>query len=117
MIRLFFEPVKNEFVAARAVRNEMHPLKQIDLYNVDSYVVNGETSGQMIEWVKQAAANNSLLVILFHGVNGGNALNVSLPDHSRLLHYLKENEKEIWIAPMLEVAEHIRKQQTAMNNN
>lgn len=104
----FIEPLKNEFVAARAVRNQMHKLPEIDLYNVDCYVVNGESGEEMISWVKQAVATNSLLVILFHGVNGGNALNVSLPAHSGLLHYLQKNQKDIWVAPMIEVAEYIR---------
>jgi sialate O-acetylesterase len=53
---------------------------------------------------KKAIETNSLLVILFHGVGGGNALNVSLPAHKEFLQYLKQNEKDIWIAPMLEVA-------------
>ena len=55
---------------------------------------------------------NSLLVILFHGVNGGNSLNVSLEAHSRFLHFLKKNEKDIWIAPMITVADYINKYQS-----
>ena len=109
----FMEPLKNEFVAARAVRNQMHKLPEIDLYNVDCYVVNGESAEQMISWVKQAVATNSLLVILFHGVNGGNALNVSLPAHSQLLHYLQQNQKDVWIAPMILVADYISAHQSA----
>src|SRR5439155_9288841 len=83
-------------------------INEVDLYNVDCYVVNGETGEQMIEWVKKAMETNSLLVILFHGVDGGNSLNVSLSAHSRLLHFLKENEKDIMIAPMITVAEYIK---------
>src|SRR5258705_408517 len=104
----YINAMKDDFVAARAVRNEMHKINEIDLYNVDCYVVNGETGAQMIEWVKKAIETNSLLVILFHGVDGGNSLNVSLPAHSQLLHFLKENEKDIMIAPMITVAEHIK---------
>lgn len=104
----FMNAMKNDFIAARAVRNEMHKINEVDLYNVDCYLVNGETGAQMIEWVKQAMKTNSLLVILFHGVEGGNSLNVSLPAHSQLLHFLKDNEKDILIAPMLTVAEHIK---------
>src|SRR6476620_3694731 len=63
----FIEPLKNEFVAARAVRNQMHQLPEIDLYNLDCYIVNGESADQMIGWVRQAVSSNSLLVILFHG--------------------------------------------------
>jgi len=104
----FINAMKDDFVAARAVRNEMHKINEIDLYNVDCYVVNGETGSQMIEWVKKAMETNSLLVILFHGVDGGNSLNVSLAAHSQLLHFLNENENDILIAPMITVAEHIK---------
>jgi sialate O-acetylesterase len=108
----FMDLLKNDFIAARAVRAEMHKINQIDLYNIDCYVVNGETSDQMEQWVKQAMDNNALLVILFHGVGGGNALNVSLTDHRKFLSFLKQNEKDIWIAPMMEVAEHIKSYQS-----
>lgn len=105
----FINAMKNDFVAARAVRNQMHTINEIDLYNVDCYMVNGQTGAQLIDWAKKAIETNSLLVILFHGVGGGNALNVSLPAHREFLQYLKKNQKDIWIAPMLEVAEFVKK--------
>lgn len=108
----FIDLLKNDFIAARAVRAEMHRINQIDLYNIDCYLVNGETSSQMEQWVKQAMDNNALLVILFHGVGGGNGLNVSITEHRKFLSFLKQNEKDIWIAPMKEVAEHIKKYQS-----
>jgi peptidoglycan-N-acetylglucosamine deacetylase len=104
----FINGMKNDFVAARAVRNQMHKINEVDLYNVDCYMVNGETGAQMIDWAKKAIETNSLLVILFHGVGGGNGLNVSLPAHREFLQYLKKNEKNIWIAPMVKVAEYIK---------
>lgn len=104
----FINAMKDDFVAARAVRNQMHKINEIDLYNVDCFVVNGETGEQMIEWAKKAMETNSLLVVLFHGVNGGNSLNVSLAAHSQFLHFLKDNKKDIMIAPMITVAEYIK---------
>jgi|SRR5688572_4160676 len=104
----FINAMKEDFTAARAVRNQMHKINEIDLLNVDCYLVNGESAEQMIEWVKKAVETNSLLVILFHGVGGGNALDVSQPAHREFLHYLKQNEKDLMIAPMLEIAEHIK---------
>jgi sialate O-acetylesterase len=86
----------------------MHTIENVKLDDVDCFMVNGQTGQQMIEWVKRAVETNSLLVILFHGVGGGNGLNVSLPDHREFLIYLKQHEKDIWIAPMIEVAEHIK---------
>jgi peptidoglycan-N-acetylglucosamine deacetylase len=111
----FINGMKKDFVAARAVRNEMHKINEIDLYNVDCFVVNGESGEQLIEWVKKAMETNSLLVILFHGVGGGNSLNVSLPAHREFLVFLKQNQKDIMIAPMLYVAEYIRSSQQTAN--
>ncbi len=104
----FINGLKNDFVAARAVRNEMHQLNQVDLYNVDCYMVNGETAEQMNEWVTKAIETNSLLVILFHGVSGGNALNVLKEEHDKFLHFIKENEKDLWVAPLAEVATQVK---------
>jgi peptidoglycan-N-acetylglucosamine deacetylase len=107
----FINAMKKDFVAARAVRNEMHQMNEIDLYNIDCYVVNGETGPQLTDWVKKAMATNSLLVVLFHGVGGGNALNVSLSAHREFLLFLKQHENEIMIAPMIVVSDYIRSQQ------
>lgn len=104
----FIDLMKNDFVAARGVKSEMHTIDEVDLYNVDCYVANNNTALQMMEWVKKAQASNSLLVILFHGVGGGNALNVSVAEHSKFLHYLKQNEKDLWIATMMDVAEYVK---------
>jgi len=84
----FISPLKNDFVAARAVRHELHKINEIDLYNVDCYMVNGESAEQIIAWVKKAMDSQSLLVLLFHGVGGGNSLDVSIPAHRSVLQFL-----------------------------
>jgi len=104
----FIMSMKKDFVAARVVNNQMHQIKDVDLYQVDCYLVNGETSGQLIGWAKKAMETHSLLVILFHGVGGGNSLNVSLAAHRQFLQYLKQNEQNIMIATMIETADHIK---------
>lgn len=108
----FINGMKTDFVAARSVRNEMHKINEINLYDVDCYVVNNASFDDMKQWVDKAIATNSLLVILFHGVGGGNSLNVSLDDHRKILSYIKQNEKNIYNAPMLELAEYIAAWQT-----
>ena len=62
----------------------------------------------MIDLVNKAQQTHTLLVFLFHGVGGGHSINESLSAHSQLLHYLKAHEKEIWIAPMVDVAANIK---------
>ena len=103
----FINGMKKDFIAARAVRNEMHKINEVDLYNTDCYVVNNNSFEEMKQWVDKAIATNSLLIILFHGVGGGNGLDVSLDAHRKILSYIKKNEKSIYVAPMVEMAEYI----------
>jgi peptidoglycan-N-acetylglucosamine deacetylase len=107
----FYAGLQNEFVAARGVRGVLDTLGKVNLDNVDCFAMNGNTSDQMIGLVKQAMRTHTLLVFLFHGVGGGHNLNVGLREHSELLHFIKDHEKEIWVAPMAEVAEYIRSHQ------
>lgn len=103
----FIDGMKKDFVAARSVRNEMHQINEIDLYDVDCYVVNNNSFEEMKQWVDKAIATNSLLVILFHGVGGGNSLNVAIDDHRKILSYIAKNQKNIYNAPLLDVAGYI----------
>jgi peptidoglycan/xylan/chitin deacetylase (PgdA/CDA1 family) len=104
----YINPVKNLFVAARGVNPSMPKINEVDLYNAPCYMINGQTGQQLVELVKKATNENALLVFLFHGVGGEHSLNVSLDAHHELLRYLKQNQKEIWIAPMIDVAEFIK---------
>ena len=104
----FIDALKDDVVAARAVRNELEQLDDVDLYDVACYMVDGQSAEEMIAWVEKAMETRSLLVILFHGVGGGNALDVDEEEHRKLLQFIKNNEQDIWVAPMVDVANHIR---------
>lgn len=107
----YINPLKTEFVAARGVQFELLTIDKVNLFNVPCYGVNGQSGEQLVAIVKQAMQKNALLVFLFHGVGGEHSLNVSLEAHSQLLHFLKQNQKDIWIAPMIDVAEYIKNYQ------
>ena len=109
----FYEQLKNDFVAARGVTGGLQTAAQVKLDNVDCYGINGQNGQYMLDLVKQAQQSHTLLVFLFHGVGGGHSLNVDLGAHRQLLRYLKAHEKEIYIAPMVEVAEKIKAAQGA----
>lgn len=104
----FTQSIKNDFLALRSVRNEMHTIDKVNLDDVDCYLANNNTATEMKEWVDKAISSNSLLVILFHGVGGGNSLNVTKAAHRELLEYIKQKEKDIWVAPMVEIAGFIK---------
>jgi peptidoglycan/xylan/chitin deacetylase (PgdA/CDA1 family) len=103
----YVDQIKSDFVSARGTQKEMPKINAIDLYNVPSYGINGETGDQLIALVKQATNDNALLVFLFHGVGGEHNLNVSTEAHRQLLRYLKQHEDEIWVAPFLEVTQYV----------
>lgn len=104
----FMNELKNDLFGARAVRARMQKIEEINPYDFDSYMINGQTGQQLIHLVKQAVNEGKLLVFLFHGVGGEHSLDVSLEAHRALLRYLKENEKDIYIDTMLGVTEHVK---------
>lgn len=107
----FYNQLKNDFAGARGVSPGLQSAKEADLTNINCYAINGQDADYMIDLVKKAQQSHTLLVFLFHGVGGGHNINVGLQDHSKLLHYLKDHQKDIWVAPMVDVAGYIRRQQ------
>lgn len=107
--------IKKMFVAARDVNAVMQPIDEIDLFNIGSYMINGDSGDKLIALVKQAYDKQALLVFLFHGVGGEHSINVSLRAHNELLRYLKQNENDIWVAPLVEIAEYIKEYQHVNN--
>ncbi|UOB17580.1 sialate O-acetylesterase [Abyssalbus ytuae] len=103
----FIDYLKDDFTGARSVRGEMHTITEIDVYNIDSYMINGESGEQLVEMVKEAIKDQSLLVFLFHGVGGDHSLNVSASAHKQLLEYLKANQHKVWITTMKNVVNNI----------
>jgi peptidoglycan/xylan/chitin deacetylase (PgdA/CDA1 family) len=104
----FYANLRHDFAAARGVQPSMPTVDKVDLDNVPCYAMMNQSAEAMIDLVKQAIKSHGLLVFLFHGVGGGHAINEGLAEHSALLHFLKANEKDIWVAPMVEVADYIR---------
>ena len=111
----YIDSLHNDFIAARGVVGTMPTIDKVNLYDFPGYGVFNHSGEAMIEWVKEAEAKQGLLVIIFHGVGGGHSLNVSLPAHSRLLHYLKQHEKDIWTAPLVEVARFVKERKGVIN--
>ena len=107
----YYKKIENEFVGARGVQSGMQQIIEINLDDIKCYSINGQAGDYMIDLVKQAQQSRTLLVFLFHGVGGEHNLNVSLEAHRELVRYLKQNEKEIWNAPLVEVAKYIKAKQ------
>ena len=104
----FYPALRGAFAGARGVTPGLQPASAVNLDNVDCYAIQDRPASYMIDLVKQAMATHTLLVFLFHGVGGGHAINEGRAEHSALLHFLKAHEQEIWVAPMVEVADSIK---------
>jgi len=105
---MIYPHIQKDVVGARGVGAGMQTIDKVDLANIDCYGINGQNADYMINLVKRAMKTHTLLVFLFHGVGGGHSINVGLRDHSKLLHFIKDNQKDIWVAPMVDVAEHVK---------
>ncbi len=104
----YYTQVKDEFVGARGVKTGMQQLKDIDLNDIQCYMINGDSGANMINLVNKAIETKTLLVFLFHGVGGEHGINVSLEAHQKLIHYIAEHQNEIWNATLVEVARYIK---------
>ncbi|PJJ09911.1 peptidoglycan/xylan/chitin deacetylase (PgdA/CDA1 family) [Flavobacterium sp. 1] len=109
---LYYDYLKKDFVAARGVQPGFLPAKTVDLANVNSFVENRTTAAQMIAQIEEAEKAGSFIVFLFHGVGGEHALNIDWEEHQKLLLYLKNREKDIWVTTMVDLGRYIQKQQS-----
>lgn len=103
-----YEQVKKEFIGARGVSSGLHTAEEIKMDNIPCFSIQNQPASYMINLVNEAIKSHTLLVFLFHGVGGGHSINEGLAEHSQLLHYLKQHESEIWVAPMAEVAAYMQ---------
>ncbi len=106
----YVDQIKRAFLGARGVAESMQKMGEVDPYNVGAYMVNGQSGDELIRLVREAMAKNALLVFLFHGVGGEHSINVSLRDHRTLLYFLRQNETDIWVAPLREICRYVKGQ-------
>jgi len=109
----FTERIKDDFISARGVYSRFNKVENTNIWNVGAFMVSGQSGDELIELVKKAQEQKAFLVFLFHGVGGEHSINVSLEAHSQLLHYLKDHEKDIWVAPFIEITSYISDKQVS----
>ncbi len=103
----FIRDLTTKLKGGRAVRNEMHTIDQIDIYNMDGYMINNQSFEEMKSWVDRAVEQGSLLVFLFHGVGGGHRLDCKAENHRKILQYIASKKSDILVEPLVEIAKYI----------
>lgn len=103
--------IRDVFAAGRG-GSGYNTINKTDIFHIGAFGVDDKFTGeQLVEIVKKAQETGTLAVFCFHGVGGEHNTNISLNKHNTLVHYLKDNEKDIWVAPLVEIAELIRRYQ------
>ena len=101
----FVQAISDWFPAARDVVYRIEKQGEINRMEVGSFVAMNHTGEELIAQVEKVREEGGLLVFLFHGVGGEHNINVSLEAHNQLVEYLQAHEDEIWVGPLVEVAE------------
>lgn len=104
----FVAPIKKLFVGARGVIADYQAPNQVDLFDIRSVVIAGQTTEQLTAMVDDAIEAGGLLVFLFHGVGGEHPIDVALDSHNALVDYVKAKQSKLWVAPMVDVAKYVK---------
>jgi peptidoglycan/xylan/chitin deacetylase (PgdA/CDA1 family) len=94
--------ITDDFVAARGVDDKLIPFGQFDFYKTACYSIAGQDANYMIDIVKKGMKEKALVVLLFHGVGGEHGLNVENKEHQKLVAFLKQNQKDIWVTTFID---------------
>lgn len=79
----------------------------INLFDIPSMSITDEVPlEETIGYIESAMKNRSVAVFCFHGV-GGDYIVTSREYHQQIIDYLKENEDQIWVATLVEIASYL----------
>lgn len=104
----FLSSAREYFVATRDGTPDAVRVNGFKPYKVEWISADASTETQLVAAMKKAMDNGALLVIVFHGVGGEHSINISLEAHRELMRYIKQNESKIWVAPFLDIAQHMQ---------
>jgi len=104
----YVEAITDEFVGARGTEPKILQLGHIDTMTTACFSMVNASGDSMIDLVKKGMNENGLVIFLFHGVGGEHGLNVELKEHQKLIHFLKQNQKDIWVTSFIDVVKFVK---------
>ncbi|WYH44830.1 polysaccharide deacetylase family protein [Teredinibacter turnerae] len=107
----YVETITPMFTAARMVGGTPPTIDKVNLMRIPSHMVIGDSAEKLISLVEAGIKNHTWVVFLFHGVGGEHGLNVSKEAHAELVNYLGKHKKDVWIAPVTDIANYVKDQQ------
>ena len=107
----YIPAITDDFYAARGTEQKMLHLGNIDTMTTACYSMVNTKGEEMINLVKQSMQQEGLVIFLFHGVGGEHNLNVDLKEHQKLVNFLKQNQKDVWVASFIDVMKFVKSAQ------
>lgn len=104
----FVGQVMKSFPGARGVQGGYEKIDTMDLSDIRSFMVMGDSAEKLIGRVDEAITQGALVVFLFHGVGGEHGLDVSKEAHDSLIAYLSKKKSDLWVAPMIDVVDYVK---------
>lgn len=106
----FSDTISTIFGAARGGDSRIpDSMNGYDVFNAPSWATEDASSGELIDFVKEAGDKGTIAIFMFHSVGGG-YLNTGAEEHRQLLKYLNEHSDEYYCATFREVMKYIRKE-------
>ena len=105
--------VKPEFVAIKLGGGGVIPdMDKLDPSAVPVTAPEGLTGGQLIAFVKEAAAKGTMMNYTFHGI-GGDYITTSKQAHEELLAWLAAHRDVVWTDTFMNLMKYVKTQQAA----
>lgn len=105
--------IAQKFSAARGENTEtVVNLKAVNFNNLGTVWADRRAFEDFTKELDEILAVGGWVIYTFHGVGGGSHDHfIDAKEHLRLLDFLHQNVSQIWTAPLIEVARHLKKTQ------
>jgi peptidoglycan-N-acetylglucosamine deacetylase len=97
------------------VNNNIQKFADSNTHEIDANAIlwnQPSTLAPFIDFCKSALNSGGWAVIAFHGI-GDDKMTTDFAIHQELINYLKQNQDRYWVAPLKDVAKHIRENPVA----
>jgi len=104
--------IEKLFVAARGPMNNtiVNP-RRVNLNALGHFTADGCTCESLQNHVRQAIAEGGWIIFMIHGVGTGpdsHRLHIDQDEHEKFLTWLADQTNQLWTAPLVDVAQHVR---------
>ncbi len=99
-------------IAARGPfsRQIIRPESDMNFYQLGHFGADGRQADEICQEIEEAIEVGGWIIYMFHGIGEGtHKLYMEPEEHAKVLEWIAARQKELWCAPVVDVATHLRK--------